>query len=391
MNLTSAIRSDNNNNVIPRLVVLQFVSVAVMGITTPFFNVFLVDVGMSATLLGTLLAVGSFLELVITPMLNGVADRQNRHRQLFLTYVGLFAIGSLIYANTRIIWWLGLAMLLIQVSMRPSMTLAMQLTMTRMEQLGSGALGRVRSFAALGYSFASLVATPLFNLGGYALIFFSGAVISAMTVAVSSVLPSHTASDKEKTQTASRNRGFYILALSQFFVTMGIRTGYAFWMVHFTRNLGLPIANVGILMAFVAGVEVPFFMLMDKILKHANARVVYILGSLGMAFFFLVMGLTTSIWLLIPLIILRGLIWPMYHLTIFLVTSEISRPRNVATNQAIINITMPSIAVLLTGSASGWIFDNLGAFPFFAACATACLIGALIAVVGYRTMQPIEA
>jgi predicted MFS family arabinose efflux permease len=85
------------------------------------------------------------------------------------------------------------------------------------------------------------------------------------------------------------------------------------------------------------------------------------------------------------------MIWPMYNLTIFLVTSQISRPRNVATNQAIINVTMPSIAVLLTGSASGWIFDNLGASIFFAVCAAACLIGAMIAVVGYRELEPIAA
>jgi PPP family 3-phenylpropionic acid transporter len=368
---------------------LQFMSVAVTGITTPFFNVFLVDMGMSATMIGTLLAVGSFLELVITPLLNGVADRQNRHRQLFLIYVTLFALGLLIYANTRIIWWLGVAVLLIQVSLRPSSTLAMQLTMTRMEQLGSAVIGRVRSFAALGYGLASLVATPLFNLGGYTILFFSGILLSALTVGVSGVLPTQTASDKEKTQTVKRNRGFYVLALSQFFVAMGIRAGYAFWLVHFTRNLGLSIANVGVFMAFVALIEVPFFALLDPLLKRWNPRIIYIIGSAGMGLFFLTMGMTTNIWFLIPLIAIRGLIWPMYNLTIFLLTSQISRPRNVATNQAIMNVTMPSIAVLLTGSASGWIFDNLGAFPFFALCAAVCLIGALIAAVGYRALKPI--
>jgi predicted MFS family arabinose efflux permease len=260
-----------------------------------------------------------------------------------------------------------------------------------MEQLGSDILGRVRSFAALGYAAASLIATPLFNLGSYAFVFISGALLSLITVGVSGVLPTHTASDKDKTQLVKRSRGFYVLALSQFFVTMGIRAGYAFWLVHFTRNLGLSIANVGILMAFVAGMEVPFFVLLDPILKRSNPRIIYILGSAGMGLFFLLMGLVDSVWWLVPLIIVRGLIWPMYNLTIFLATSQISRPRNVATNQAIINVTVPSIAVLLTGSASGWIFDNLGAFPFFAACAAACLIGAVIAVIGYRTMQPITA
>ena len=172
---------------------------------------------------------------------------------------------------------------------------------------------------------------------------------------------------------------------------MGVRAGYAFWLVHFTHNLGLSIANIGIFMAFVALVEVPFFALLDPILKRYNPRIIYIIGSAGMGLFFLTVGMVDSVWWLIPLILVRALIWPMYNLTIFLVTSQISRPRNVATNQAIINVTIPAIAVLLTGSASGWIFDNLGAFPFFTACAIVMFIGVVIAIVGYRTMQPIEA
>jgi predicted MFS family arabinose efflux permease len=194
----------------------------------------------------------------------------------------------------------------------------------------------------------------------------------------------------EKPKHTKRNRGFYILALSQFFTTMGIRAGFAFWAIHITRNLGLPTAQIGVFMAFVAGTEVPFFMLLDPILKRYNPRIMYIVGSIGMGVFYFILGLTPGIIWLIPLIIVRGALWPMYHVPIYLVTSQISRPRNVPTNQALINVTIPSLAVLLTGTATGWLFDHHAAWVFFTACSVLCMIGALIAIIGYRTMQPLQ-
>jgi len=379
------------NTIRQRLNLLQFFSIAVLGMTTPFINLYLIEVGFSATLVGTLLSMGAFLQLALTPLLNTVADRQNRHRQLFLLYILIFGLANLLFANTVGVITLGIAMLLVEVSAMPSLTLGMQLMMTRLTQIGHTAVGRMRAYAALGFSLASLSAGPLFNIGGYQLLFWVGAMLCGLSAQLSSVLPTHIASKEEQAQTApKRKRGFYILAVSQFFTMMGIRSGHAFWLVHFSQNLGLPTGQIGLVMALVAGAEVPFFVMLDPILKRSNPRVIYIIGSMGIGLFFLSLGFATSIWWVIPMILVRGLLWPMYHLPIYLVAAQISHPRNVATNQALIQITVSSLAVLLTGSAAGWIFDNLGALPFFAACAAACAIGAVIALVGYRSLRPLE-
>jgi predicted MFS family arabinose efflux permease len=126
-------------------------------------------------------------------------------------------------------------------------------------------------------------------------------------------------------------------------------------------------------------------------LKRYNPRIIYIVGSVGLAFFFLVLGFVTNFYWLIALNIVRGALWPMYNLPVYVVTSQISHPRNVATNQAIMNVTMPSIAMLIVGSGAGWMFDHQAAWMFFTACAFVCFIGATVAIIGYRALAPIKA
>jgi len=356
---------------------------------SPFFNLYLVEVGFSATLIGAILSIGALIELTVTPLLNRYADQHHAHRRLYIGYLLVFAIANFLFGNIQTTWILVLATLMVEASIRPSMTIGMQLTIVKLEQEGRAMIGRIRSFAALGFAFASLVAGQLFGIGGYPLIFWAGGFLTLVSVKTAQILPTKTTSDDLRSNPVPRRRGFYYLAASQFFVSMGIRAGHAFWWVHFQENLGVSTAHIGILVAFLAGAEVPFFMLLDPLMKRFNPRITFIVGSFGLSIIFLLLGAVPNVWWLIPLILIRGILWPMYHVPVFLVASKISHPRNVATNQAILQITVPAIAVLLTGTASGWIFDHLGAFPFFAATATACMIGGIIAVIGYRTMQPI--
>ena len=94
-----------------------------------------------------------------------------------------------------------------------------------------------------------------------------------------------------------------------------------------------------------------------------------------------------SLPLLALLLVFRGLVWPGFHLSSFQLVNAISHPRNVATNQAILQVTMPSISLLLTGSFFGWIFDNLGPGAFFVICALACTIGVCIVIAGFRLFE----
>ena len=123
---------------------------------------------------------------------------------------------------------------------------------------------------------------------------------------------------------------------------------------------------------------------MDAILPKVRIRIAYIIGMLGTALFAFLLGVVPSLTLLAPLLILRGLVWPCYQLSSFTLVNAISHPRNAATNQAILQVTMPSIALLLTGSLFGWAYDNLGPSAFFSLSALMTAIGACIVIAGFR-------
>lgn len=370
-----------------RLIALQFLSLAAVGTVAPYINLYLTEVGFSGTMIGTLLSVGAVLALVLTPMLNRLADKHLLHRRLYMGYLVGVTFALLIYANTRIEVLLIVAVLIFEVTSSPSMTLGMQLTMTKLEGRGKAMIGQIRSFAAMGFAAASLLAGQLFTVGGFSLLFWVGAMFSALSIQMATIFPPKPkikSKNAEEVIPTKRKPAFYVLLASQFFVMMGLRNHFAFIFIFLHQDLGIPTADIGLWAAMLAGLEIPFFVLMDKVMPKFPARQAYVFGMLGMAAFMIILGTTQSLFALFALMLFRGIIWPSLHLSAFMVVSDVSHPRNVATNQAILQVTVPCIAVLLTGSGFGWIFDNLGAQAFFALCGIMCIVAAIIVVAAQR-------
>ena len=369
-----------------RLVALQFLSLAAVGFTSPYINVYLTELGFSGTLIGTLGSAGAMLSLGLTPFLYQIADRYMLHRRLLMFYLVGFTLANVIFATSSIHFLIIFAFLLIRVTVSPSITLGMQLTMTHLIRSGKAILGQARAFASLGFSAASLIAGQLFALGGYPVLFVVGAGFALLSILMATGFPPK---PKEKVKVDGgpkqpRNRGIYVLTASQFFISMGTFNAFAFLFIHLNQNLSFPSEHIGIWAAILAGVEIPFFYLMDTILPKVRIRILYIASVLGIALYTVLLGVVTSLPLLAVLLVFRGMLWPGFHLSSFRLVNAISHPRNVATNQAIVHVTMPSISLLLTGSFFGWAFDNLGAGGFFAFCALACATGACIVIAGFR-------
>ena len=165
---------------------------------------------------------------------------------------------------------------------------------------------------------------------------------------------------------------------------MGMRNTFQFMFIHFSENLAIPTAEIGIWAALLAAVEIPFFILMDALMPRVRSRTLYMVSALGLAAFIACLGIVDTLPALALLLIFRGFSWPTMQLSSYTLVAEISHPSNVATNQAILQVTMPAIAMLLTGALFGWTFDHLGAEIFFALCALVCVIGATIVIAGFR-------
>ncbi|MCY4537859.1 MAG: MFS transporter [Chloroflexi bacterium] len=372
-----------------RLISLQFLTFAAIGMAWPYISLYLVDLEFSGTLIGTLASAGAVLSLVLTPLLNSLADKLLLHRRLLMIYLGGFALSLIIFASSRVQIVAIFGFLLMKVTVSPSIALGTQMTMTQLLRQGKAILGQMRSFAALGFTVASLLAGAMFAAGGYPLLFGTGAVLVFISIQMSTVFPDK---PKRKTKDArrpktARNRGFYVLIVSQFLIFMGVQNAFQFMFIHLSQNLGVATADIGLWAALLAGVEIPFFLLLDSIMPRVRMRTAYIVSALGMAAFLLLLGQVQTTLALALLLVFRGFTWPAIHLSSYTLVAEISHPHNVATNQAIMQVTMPAIALLITGSFFGWIFDNLGAGAFFGLSALVCAIGATIVIAGFRFFE----
>ncbi len=372
-----------------RLVGLQLFSAAGMGMVYPYINLYLTEVEFTGTMIGTLASVGAILTLVLTPLLNQIADRLMLHRRLLMFYLGGFALSSLLLATSQNHLLVILAVLLFRVTVSPSMTLGAQLTLAKLTSIGKSIFGQLRSFTALGFALASAMAGQVYALGGYSLTFAVGAVLALVSIQLSTTF---SAKPKEKVKPEPgpkqpRNSGIYVLAASRFFIAMCTNNAFAFLFIHLSQNLNVQISEIGVWAAILALVEFPFYYLTDALLPKVRLRITYIFGIVGVALTTLGIGLVPDLPLLFLLLICRGISWPAYQLSSYRLINAISHPRNVATNQAIIQVTMPGIALLLTGSLYGWAYDHLGAGPFFALCALAGGLGAGIVMAGFRLFE----
>ena len=227
----------------------------------PYYSLLLVDLGFSGTLIGTLASVGAVLSLVLTPLLSRIADALMLHRRLLMIYLVCFAVALIIFASSREPIVVVFAVLLMRVTVSPSVTLGMQMTMTQLLRQGKAILGQMRSFTAIGFTASSLIAGALFAAGGYSLLFWTGAILVLLSVLMSTVFPAkpkRKPKDVNATKTP-RNRGFYVLIVSQFFIMMGFRNTFQFMFIHFSENLAIPTAEIGVWAALLAAAEIPFF------------------------------------------------------------------------------------------------------------------------------------
>lgn len=376
------------NNPVLWLRAMQFFSIAALGLSTPFFSLYLNDIGFSETYLGVLLAIGALLELTLTPALLNLADRKGLHRLIYRLFLFGFAGANALYFGSTHVALLTLAFLLAEITIRPSIVIGAQLVLS-MQARGVGKLGGVRAFAALGFAVGGFVANWFIGLRGFTLAFFAATVVGLFSMVFTAVFPASITNHHEEHQSVPRRLGFKILMVGLFLASIGLRSGFAFWFLHIRNNVGVPDQYLGWVAGLIALLELPFFILFDPIIKRLGGRLTFILGLAGFSFFWIASAFLPNAWWLIPLLLVRGVVFVMYHLGAFVLISEVSDPRNISTNQALAQITIPGIAALLTSAPMGWVFDNWGATPFFAICTVTGLLGAGVILSAYKALKPL--
>jgi MFS family permease len=376
------------NNIIVQLMALMFFSSVGRGLIAPYVTLYLSQLGTSGASIGLIVAVASLVELSMSPLLNNFADKHNRHRFLLLTQYGMLGLGAFLLALTDQVVILAGVVVLIELGKRSAVVLSLQLTMIRLEQINRSILGRVRAFNAIGFSVANLFQGIIFVLFGFTGMFMTAGLLIVSSTWFTRALPKQISTRKGLNRVAPRTRKFYLLVLIQVFVQLGVRSGFTFWLIHLTNNLGVEIENIGVLVALMAFSEAPFFFLFDSVVQRLDVRIIYMIGASSMGAVWMLIAIAPSPGWLIPILLFRGLAFSWLNLSVLVLISRISDPRNVATNQSLLQVTVPGLATLFGAPLMGWIYDHYVAWIYFGVCMLLMVVGALMMLVMYRVMIP---
>jgi PPP family 3-phenylpropionic acid transporter len=366
-----------------RVAILQFMTFAARSLIIPFANLYLVSVGFSGTQIGLLISVSALVQLLLTPTLNMLADRAGQHRRLYyglLTTNALATAGLVLSAHPL---WLSGMIVARDSSDPPGAALLSQLTLTWLDQHGRSTYGRLRAFGSLGWGMVAIFSGRLIALGSYGLLFVLAGLINLAIIPLANVLPARTTIKLEQKR-APRQAGFYVLIASLFIYYIGMVALNTFSFVYFRTVLGASNEMLGVIASLAALAEVPAMFYVDRLLRRTTTFAAMIAGFLGFSILWLALAsLTDNTWL-IPLIMIRGIFFTLQNISMTLLVAHNSHPSNVATNQAIAQVTMVGLTVLLTGPISGWIFDHAGGRILFQMAALMPLLASIVLLAGRR-------
>jgi PPP family 3-phenylpropionic acid transporter len=368
---------------------LNFLRFAAQGMSAPFITVYMTNLGYSATEIGLLISVSAVIELVIVPALNRYADHSSRHRTLFLALSWGFSLATLGLAVLTQTWIINVLFIITRVTARGNMQLLAQLSITRFDQMGKNLFSRSRMWGSVGWAVATISSGLLIRLGGYPALFTIAGLLVIGMIFASNVLPEQTNvhADGRKSKPQPRRIGFYILGVSQFVFYLGLSGAFSFMWIYIEEQLGVPTDQIGFFAALYSLTELIPMMLMDRLIARIGVRKVVILGMMGLAAVWIGYSFITTPLMLIPAIVLRGASFSMFTIGITLMIARTSAPANVATNQAILQVTMPALAMFISSPILGWIYDNIGSDWMYRVCAALAISSVIFLVVNYHRLE----
>jgi MFS transporter, PPP family, 3-phenylpropionic acid transporter len=379
---------ENTRANLRRIAGITFLTFAARGLTIPFINLYLVSIGFSGTQIGILITISAFIQLIIPPALHALADRTGQHRRLYygllignaLASFGLVAgVGNPLLLNS--------AYFLRDSSDGPGASLLSQLTITWLDQRKKTIYGRLRAWGSFGWAVTTFLSGRISAIGGYPLLFLLTGAINVLLLPLVKVMPQRTAARHERsTGGTTRPFAFYILMASLFLFAFGNNAITAFSFIYFKQNLGASNDLIGIVSSMSALSEIPSMIFIDWLLRRANIRTTLAIGMLGQAILWVLYTLLAGPNFLIVLIACRGTFFTFFNVSATLLVSRISYPSNAATNQAIAQVTVPSLAFLVAGSINGWMFDNVGPHTLFKVAALMAVLAALLLMAARHTI-----
>ena len=376
-------------------------------VITGFSSVFLLDIGYSNTEIGTMLAIGNIVSVIIQPISANIADRSQKLNTLDIAMImalviGVFEALVLIVGKRSIVLFVAyLAVIAVHAAMQPLLNSVEGMFL----HIGKRAdYGLSRSFGSLGYSITSMILglaiasagsgfLPLVALGFLALLVIGLIVmqrkykelaalaaeageLSGQSAATEAAELSEPRKEITMKEFMLRHKLFLVIMFGVFLMFYHHQV-INYYMLQVFQNVGGDSTDMGLYGSLMTITEVPALMFFTPLNKKFKTNTLLKVGIVGLMLRGIFMYTATS-----PLGIQLSLIVNPFGFSLFLAAivkyiSEIMDEREAVRGQSlyVVVITASAVVASFTG---GIILDVWGASKMLLLCMILCIVGAAI-------------
>ena len=357
----------------------------VIGISTPFWPLWLKSRGLGPEDIGLAMALGIVVKIFANPMIAVVADRHGERKRLMIALLLVATLVFSLFYWAHDFWSIVIVILVFQALWSPALPLMETLTMQtkKIEPLN---YGRIRLWGSVTFIIGAWGMGELLSKGSVGLVYW--VTLGALILTFLSTL---TLPDTRIAKPAGKKRPIRDVLSDRTFVTFVVATAliqsshgvyYTFGTIHW-QSVGHSEAIIGWLWAEGVIAEVLLFMWGDRIVKRFGAtRLIALAGIAGLIRWALT-GVTDALPALMTLQLFHALTFGAAHLGAIHFIARRMAPSVSATAQGIYAATVMGLAMGVSAWVSGKLYGGFGSQAYYLMAVMAGLGG----IIAYALRQ----
>lgn len=376
-----------------RLKVLFFLTGATIGCIWPFVALLLLDGGLDAVGIGTVMGASAVVSLIAYPVWGLLADGPlGRERSIALAGLLAAAIGAFLLAVHRDPLLLGLGIALLPLGIAPWEPVTDAIALQALGE-GARAYGRFRLWTSVGWAATSLAGGVVYVVvgsSGLLLSFIAGSLVITAATARPRGGRSWRHGPVHRQRLIPELRRALVVAPVLVPVLVAV---FLEWLGNAAVSGFLPLRIIdvgggailiGIAAAAPAIVETPLFPTTGWLSERLGLRGLYVLGMVMSVGVMLFVAFAQEPALVALSRGLEGASYVLRYAGIVLIVGAVLPHALRATGQSLARLVGGGLAVIVAGPFAGAVYGSFGGPALFLACACITGLGALIAWRGLR-------
>ena len=363
-----------------RLATYYASSFMMLGVHLIFWPIWLTGRGLSATDIGTVLALGIASKLIANPLVAHFSDQLGQRKLLIVLLTSLSFLAFLFFPLTDSFATILALHLLFIALWSPTMPLMESLTMHGVAQLGLD-YGRIRLWGSVTFMIAAMGVGYLMKEGSTHVVYWAIVFTLGLTVLSAFFLPDlRPPKSKIKKLTLLiivKDYRFVLFLLGTALIQTSHAVYYSFGSIHW-KNSGISEDMIGLLWAIGVFAEIILFTYATTIFKRIGpARLIALAGIAGLIRWPLT-GMTTDLVPLIGLQILHAMTFGATHLGAMHYIQNRIDPSLSATAQSLYSGVVMGAAMSMAAFASGHLYASYQGMAYYSMGGMAALGGILV-------------